>query len=193
MEEKIIIERKSNQVSLVTFIVVSVIGLLASLLYYVDAKPTYALICLIVGGVFALFSIVSAFFSSKIALTNKRITGSAPFGSQINLPLDSISAIATFNHFIFFRGIVVGTPAGKVKFYRIAGAAEVFEAIRNQLIANQNTEESEEDEYNYEYDYYDYYNYYCYPRRRKPIDYGTYRNGKPVKPRFVKPRVPRFR
>ena len=193
MEERIIIERKSNQVSLVTFIVISVLSLLASLLYFVDAMPTHALVCLIIGGVFALFSIVSAFLSSVIVLTSKRITGSAPFGSQINLPLDSVSAIATFNHFIFFRGIVVGTPAGKIKFYRIAGATEVFEGIRKQLIANQNGANADEDEYDYEYDYYDYYNYYYYPRRRKPIDFSTYRNGKPVKPRFVKPRVPRYR
>lgn len=194
MEERIIISRKSNQASMVVFIVLSILGFLVSMLYFIDEKPTHGLVTLIVGAVFVVFALVSSFLTSEIVVTNKRVTGTAPFGSQIDIPLDSISAIATFNHFIFFHGVVVGTSAGKIKFYRIFEAKTVFEELRNQLIATQNDSESDEydDSYYYNYDYSYYNDYYYYPRRRKPIDFGTYRNGKPVKPRLPKPRVPRY-
>ena len=80
MEERIIISRKSNQVSMVVFIVLSILGFLVSMLYFIDEKPTHGLVTLIVGAVFVVFALVSSFLTSEIVVTNKRVTGTAPFG-----------------------------------------------------------------------------------------------------------------
>ncbi len=73
----------------------------------------------------------------SITVTNQRVYGRAIFGQQVDLPLDSISAIKS-TAFILFRNIIVTTPSGKIKFYYIKNYQEVYEVISELLKKRQN-------------------------------------------------------
>ena len=50
----------------------------------------------------------------KIIVTDKRVYGKAAFGKQVDLPIDSISAVGTIS---LFKGVSVATSSGVIKFY----------------------------------------------------------------------------
>ena len=74
----------------------------------------------------------------SITVTNQRVYGKAIFGQQVDLPLDSISAIKS-TAFILFRNLVVTSPSGKIKFYYIKNYQEVYEVIGDLLKKRQNS------------------------------------------------------
>lgn len=72
----------------------------------------------------------------EIVVTDKRVYGKTSFGKQVDLPLDSISAVGTS----LFKGIAVGTSSGRIKFLGISNRNEIYEAIK-KILADRQTKE----------------------------------------------------
>lgn len=95
----------------------------------------YGWISGIVFGGLSLF-IAIFYFAMKaceITVTDKRVYGASIFGRRVDLPLDSVSAVATS----FPKGIAVATSSGRIKFLLIKNAAEIHGEIRKLLIDRQ--------------------------------------------------------
>ena len=72
----------------------------------------------------------------QIVVTDKRVYGKTSFGKQVDLPLDSISAVGTS----LFKGIAVGTSSGRIKFLGISNRNEIYEEIKKILADRQSKE-----------------------------------------------------
>ncbi len=158
MEEKIIIERKSNKYVGLAIIIVALgftVGLFYIMLYSMtlnNAAYAYstdtpmmselftedffiivgvALIPLLFGLLFYFW-----FANNQLTVTDKRVYGKAAFGKRVDLPLDSISAIATT--IVLFYGLSVSTSSGRITFYFITERNEVYKAINDLIIQRQN-------------------------------------------------------
>lgn len=82
-----------------------------------------------------LLAIVSWWLSSySITITDKRIFGKTSFGKRVDLPVDSISAVATST----LKGIAVATSSGKIVFKLIKNRDELHKAISDLIISRQN-------------------------------------------------------
>lgn len=117
MEEKIII--KSDSKAYVKTLLKITIGLLCATAFcFFSAVATndYGLDELLFFVFAALTVIWFIVFlidrKASITVTNKRVYGNIAFGKQVDLPLDSISAVASN----LFRGITVATSSGKIHF-----------------------------------------------------------------------------
>ena len=71
--------------------------------------------------------------SYSMTVTDKRIYGSTSWGKHVDLPVDSVSAIATNA----FKGIAVATSSGKIVFNFIKNREEVHTAINKLIIDRQ--------------------------------------------------------
>jgi len=95
--------------------------------------------CLIIGGI--AFAITGLFYlitkEMKIVVTDKRVYGKTIFGKQVDLPFDSISAIAKS----WFKGIAVATASGRIVFLLISNNEEIFKTISDLLIQRQDKKE----------------------------------------------------
>lgn len=156
MEEKIIIERKSNISISKGFLIITssfTVGLFFIMWFVVNAnayyyyrKPTMmdtllsedffiiigvALIPLVLGILFYLW-----FANNQLTVTNKRIYGKVAFGKRVDLPLDSISAVALTT--VLSYGLSVSTSSGKITFYLISKRNDVHKAISDLIIERQN-------------------------------------------------------
>ena len=81
-----------------------------------------------------IFAFVSWWIASyQLTVTDKRVYGKTSFGRSVNLPLDSISAVAAG----YFKGIAVATSSGKIVFGLIKNRDEVHDAITSLLIERQ--------------------------------------------------------
>lgn len=87
-----------------------------------------ALACIIIGAVFYW-----AFKNTGITVTDKRVYGRAKFGKMVDLPLDSISAVAVG----MFKTIAVSTASGKIAFGLIKNREDVYDAISKLLMERQ--------------------------------------------------------
>lgn len=67
----------------------------------------------------------------KIVVSNTRVYGKGGFGKRVDLPLDTISAVGTS----FFKGIDIGTSAGRIHFKGIENNQEIHTEI-SKLINN---------------------------------------------------------
>lgn len=65
----------------------------------------------------------------EIVVTNKRVYGKKAFGTRVDLPIDTISAVGTS----FLMGIDIGTSAGKIKFKGISNNNEIHAEISKLL------------------------------------------------------------
>lgn len=72
--------------------------------------------------------------SYELTVTDKRVFGKAAFGKRVDLPMDSVSAIATVS---LLKGISVSTSSGKISFLAIKNATEIYQVINNLLIERQ--------------------------------------------------------
>lgn len=99
---------------------------------YIFVSIFIALICLN-GVLWFLYFVIS---KEQIVVTNKRVYGRTSFGKQVDLPLDSISAVATS----LFKGIAVGTSSGRIKFLGISNRNEIYEEIKKILADRQSKE-----------------------------------------------------
>ena len=90
---------------------------------------------LIIGGSISAIMIIFYFVTKemKIVVTDKRVYGKTIFGKQVDLPLDSISAIAKS----WFKGVAVSTSSGRIVFLLISNNEEIFKTISDLLIERQ--------------------------------------------------------
>ena len=68
----------------------------------------------------------------QLVITDKRVYGKTAFGKQVDLPLDLISAVGTVPLFI---GVGVYTSSGRIVFYGLKNAADIFTMV-SELLKN---------------------------------------------------------
>jgi len=72
--------------------------------------------------------------SYELTITDKRIYGSTAWGNRVDLPVDSVSAVATIRR---WKGISIATSSGKISFLLIKNADELYSIVNNLLIERQ--------------------------------------------------------
>ena len=76
--------------------------------------------------------------SYSLTVTDKRVYGDTSWGKRVDLPVDSISAIASSG----MKGIAVATSSGRIIFKFIKNRDEVSRVIGDLLINRQNSKET---------------------------------------------------
>ena len=71
-------------------------------------------------------------------VTDKRVYGDTSWGKRVDLPVDSISAVASSG----MKGIAVATSSGRIVFKFIKNRDEVSRVIGDLLINRQNIKET---------------------------------------------------
>lgn len=147
MNEQIIIKSERDIRAIAISIAIILIGLVCIIAVFCDGGIEALLdymtgggieivvswggISLIVIGIILLFR----FKNCEIVVTDKRIYGKATFGTRVDLPLDSISAVGMSN---LFMGIVVASVSECIKFYGIKNNNKIHKEISNLLLDRQN-------------------------------------------------------
>ena len=82
-----------------------------------------------------MIGLIAYFWLSKIELTvtDKRVYGVAAFGKRVDLPMDSVSAVATG----WPKGIAVATSSGKISFLAIKNRNDIHKVMSELLIERQ--------------------------------------------------------
>lgn len=154
MEEKMIVQGqfgKRNDLALIFFglgIVSCIISIIDYLENYSDSWPSIGgyfvdSLCFYCScGIFfyltiALF-LIALFFQFEmrncaLTVTDKRVFGRASFGKRVDLPLDSVSAVATH----WPQGISVATSSGRITFHLVKNRDEVHRCISKLLLNRQ--------------------------------------------------------
>lgn len=70
----------------------------------------------------------------EMKVTDKRINGKALFGNEVDIPIDSVSAVSKIK---IFNGISVSSSSGLIKFLYLANINDLYKEISN-LILNRN-------------------------------------------------------
>ena len=106
--------------------------------FYRDLE-SFGMINTIAGGSATIVLIIFYLITKemKIVVTDKRVYGKTIFGKQVDLPFDSISAIAKS----WFKGIAVSTASGRIVFLLISNNEEIFKTISDLLIQRQDKRE----------------------------------------------------
>lgn len=76
--------------------------------------------------------------SYSLTVTDKRVYGDTSWGKRVDLPVDSISAVASSG----MKGIAVATSSGRIVFKFIKNRDEVSRVIGDLLINRQNSKET---------------------------------------------------
>lgn len=136
MEEKILI--KGTQSTKWLHWIIIGIGLLPYIILIPQHEFGYfeADIFLVLGMVVIIAGIVMYFYSGKcsIIVSDKRVYGTAAFGTRVDLPFDMISAVGITG---ITHGIEVATASGKVKFMYVGNASEIHSVINEILMKRQ--------------------------------------------------------
>ena len=77
---------------------------------------------------------------TQMVVTNRRVYGSIIFGKRVDIPIDSVSAVATIP---LVKGIAVASSSGRIAFPLINNASEIFSIINNLLVNRQNTTQAQ--------------------------------------------------
>lgn len=98
---------------------------------------------LIPAGTIILLGVLVYFWlrSYELTVTNKRVFGRVAWGKRVDLPVDSVSAIATVS---LLKGISVATSSGRISFLLVKNANEIYEVINNLLITRQQEQAQKE-------------------------------------------------
>ena len=72
--------------------------------------------------------------SYELIVTDKRICGKVAWGKRVDLPVDSVTSIATT---LILKGIFVSTSSGRISFRLIKNVDEIYNVIVNLLIKRQ--------------------------------------------------------
>jgi len=93
-----------------------------------------------VGGGFTLLCLLlyAWLHSYSITVTDKRVFGKAAFGKRVELPVDSVSAVATSA----LKGIAVATSSGRIAFMLIKNRDEIHAAISELLVQRQKAQQA---------------------------------------------------
>lgn len=140
MEETIIIQTKSQtqQQTFISALSYALIfgALLVSLQILMNGFQAVVGIFLV--GVlvsFIFFVIIGLLLNQcELTITDKRAYGKAAFGKRVDLPLDSISAVATG----VFKRFTIATPSGRITFWGIQNLNEFHSVVSQLLIKRQN-------------------------------------------------------
>ena len=99
-----------------------------------ENEDTFVIVICVAGGVSLICLLIFAWLRSyEMTVTDKRVYGRAAFGKRVDLPMDSISAVATMG----LKGIAVATSSGKIAFLMIKNRDEIHKIISNLLIERQ--------------------------------------------------------
>ncbi len=140
MEEKIIVSAKTSKGPVVfRFVLLGGIFMATCTVWdYIDDWAMFLSFGL--GAVIALFGL-SLFFVKRdcgIFVTNKRVYGKTFFGKRVDLPLDSITAVALTNS--LSAGVSVSSSSGRITFAHLKNREVVYTELSNLLIARQSRE-----------------------------------------------------
>ena len=84
---------------------------------------------------FAIIAIIGILLhKSELTITDKRAYGKAAFGKRVDLPLDSISAVATG----MFKCLTISTSSGRITFWGILNLDEFHSTMSKLLVERQN-------------------------------------------------------
>ena len=153
MEERIIIESENSyKKKLKTFTIVFVVLAVGSLICLLTQRTLMDILGDTLVRVLVYISIPTLLVSfipavvllilyiyirkSQLTVTDKRIYGKTSFGKQVDLPVDSISAIETSS----LKGLAVATSSGKIKFLGISNRDSIYEEIKRILADRQSKE-----------------------------------------------------
>lgn len=108
---------------------------LFDLMVFDNASGTLVSILLDLGIVVAIVGVIcyAAFAKVSITVTDKRVCGTANWGKRVDLPFDSISAVAVGA----LKGIAVATSSGTINFKGIENNIDVHKEISSLLIQRQ--------------------------------------------------------
>jgi len=139
MEEKILAKGTSSKLNVLTvFFGLATVVLFVFVFYFIQSHDSQAgiwfVMALAMAGVTAL--VYWAMSCCQIVVTDKRIYGKVAFGKQVDLPLDSVSAVAVTS--VFTQGVSVATSSGRITFFYLANRNDVSQAIRELLVKRQN-------------------------------------------------------
>lgn len=135
MEKELI---KAEQYSTKPFLIISLT--IAGILFSYTLQPVnfynegmiwfcfWVSLFLLIDGIFVHFF----FGKCSLVVTNQRVYGKTAFGRQVDLPLDSISAIGITN-FIMIHSIEVSTSSGKIHFYLVKNDKAVYGTLSRLL------------------------------------------------------------
>ena len=79
---------------------------------------------------------------NQLVVTDKRVSGKAAFGKQIDLPIDSISSVGTIK---LIKGLSISTSSGNVSFWGIGNRDEIYKVISDLIIARQSKSYTKEE------------------------------------------------
>jgi len=106
------------------------------------------LVSLVFSGILLFFIWVIS--KNQLIVTDKRISGKAAFGKQIDLPIDSISSVGTIK---LIKGLSISTSSGNVSFWGIGNRDEIYKVISDLIIARQSKSYAKEEKTTNNYDY----------------------------------------
>lgn len=137
MNEKIIIEEKSGKLNI--FLIIAGLATAVLTILGIDMalsgdSNTWLWFTLAIGCAVIAAIIYYAFSNCQITVTDKRIFGKVTFGRTIDLPIDSVSAVATTS---VTQGVSVSTSSGRITFFFLAKREAIANEIRNLLIKRQ--------------------------------------------------------
>ena len=139
MNEKIIIQGDFHKLFWLIPIAISAIALIVWLVIVPELAGVNSsefdisgIICIPL--IVASFTLLFITNGCSITVTDKRVYGKASFGKRVDLPLDSISAVASRT---FLSCIYVSTSSGNISFFLAKNYAQIHRAINDLLIARQ--------------------------------------------------------
>ncbi len=82
-----------------------------------------------------LYIICRLIIANELVVTDKRVYGKIALGKRVDLPLDSISAVALT--ITFLQGISISTSSSRISFYFVEKRKEFHKEISNLIIKRQ--------------------------------------------------------
>lgn len=138
MNEKVIIKGNSTKINLLTILfgVATAFFLVMGFWMLMDGDSNtimwFGIAIALAVATAVIYGMVSC---CEIVVTDKRIYGKVAFGKQVDLPLDSVSAVAVTS--VFTQGVSVATSSGRITFFFLAERNKISTKIRNLLIERQ--------------------------------------------------------
>ena len=134
MKEKKLIHEKSK--SIVLPVCLAALGVfcfiaMATIAGSIAAENIY----ITLGVIFIVLAVFELIFvnSCEICVTDKRIYGKAAFGKRVDLPLDSVSAVATG----FLKSVSISTSSGRITFFLMSRYDEIHRCVSELLLDRQ--------------------------------------------------------
>lgn len=157
MEEKIIIRTENNiQLKFSKFLICSVIFFFVSWILIDLCSGEHQIECLLNFYFYGLYEwlyaelliafaialipmllyiICRLIIANELVVTDKRVYGKIALGKRVDLPLDSISAVALT--ITLLQGISISTSSGRISFYFIEKPKEIHKEISTLIINRQ--------------------------------------------------------